>query len=142
MSNPKDILDFLSFCAAWVKTVEHHHNAEETTLFPELEKFTNNPDIMAENKQQHEAFLKGLTDFEHYANSTTPEGYHWNEAKAKLDSFAPALMAHLREEIGTLLSLKAYDSTKLQAVWQKTENAAKGDIRLPNMFVSYPELFI
>jgi UV DNA damage repair endonuclease len=134
--NPQDISDFLFFCSAWVKTVEHHHKAEEKTMFPELEKFTNNPDIMAENKQQHDAFLKGLTDFEHYAESTTPETFRWNEAKAKLDAFTPALITHLRDEIATLLSLKQYDSAKLRAVWDVTENAAKGDIRLPNMFVS------
>jgi hypothetical protein len=136
VSDPRDVEDFLFFCSAWVKTVEHHHHAEEKTLFPELEKFTNNPDIMAENKNQHDLFLGGLTDFEHYAENTTPEMYRWNEAKVKLDAFAPALITHLRDEIATLLSLKQYDSTKLRAVWTVTENAAKGDIRLPNMFVS------
>jgi hemerythrin-like domain-containing protein len=136
VSNPQDVLDFLFFCSAWVKTVEHHHHAEEKTLFPELEKLTKNPDIMAENKQQHDAFLNGLTDFEHYAESTTPERYRWHEAKAKLDAFTPALIKHLRDEIVTILSLKQYDSTKLRAVWDVTENAAKGDILLPNMFVS------
>jgi hypothetical protein len=65
VSDPQDVSDFLFYCLAWVKTVEHHHAAEEKTLFPELEKFTNNPDIMAENKHQHDAFLAGLTDFEY-----------------------------------------------------------------------------
>jgi hypothetical protein len=136
VSDPQDVSDFLFYCLAWVKTVEHHHAAEEKTLFPELEKFTNNPDIMAENKHQHDAFLAGLTDFEHYAESTTPATYRWNEAKSKLDAFTPALMTHLRDEIATLLSLKQYDSAKLRTVWDVTENAAKGDIRLPGMFVS------
>jgi hemerythrin-like domain-containing protein len=137
VTTPTDVSDFLFYCTAWVKTVEHHHNAEETVLFPELEKFTNNPDIMRENKEQHEAFLAGLTDFEHYAANTTSDNYRWDDAKAKLDAFAPALMKHLREEIPTLLSLKDYDSAKLRAVWQVTENAAKGDIRLPGMFVCF-----
>jgi hypothetical protein len=136
ISHPLDISDFLFFCSAWVKTVEHHHQAEEKTLFPELEKLTQNPDIMAENKHQHDAFLTGLTDFEHYAESTTPVTYRWVDAKAKLDVFTPALITHLRDEIVTILSLKQYDSAKLRAVWDVTENAAKGDIRLPNMFVS------
>jgi hemerythrin-like domain-containing protein len=135
VTTPIDVSDFLFYCTAWVKTVEHHHNAEETVLFPELEKFTNNADIMKENKEQHEVFLAGLTDFEHYATNTTSDTYRWDDAKAKLDAFAPALIKHLREEIPTLLSLKDYDSAKLRAVWQVTENAAKGDIRLPGMFV-------
>ncbi|KAF2204316.1 hypothetical protein GQ43DRAFT_438040 [Delitschia confertaspora ATCC 74209] len=134
ITSPKDISDFLFFCSAWVKTVEHHHQAEEKTLFPELEKFTGNPHIMTMNKDQHDEFLGGLTEFEHYAESTRQEQYDWTEAKAQLDGFAPALIRHLREEIGTLLSLKEYNSAKLREVWQKTEDVAKGDIRLPNMF--------
>jgi hypothetical protein len=105
-------------------------------LFPELEKFTDNPEIMNENKEQHEAFLEGMKAFDSYAHDTKPESYNWEDAKAKLDAFAPQLIKHLRDEIGTLLSLKSYDSDKLRKVWQKTEDAAKGDIRLPNMFVS------
>lgn len=137
VTTPTDVSDFLFYCAAWVKTVEHHHGAEETTLFPELEKFTKNPGIMEGNKEQHHAFLDGLVDFEHYAANTPSENYRWDDAKAKLDSFTPALMKHLREEIGTILSLKDYDGEGLRAVWKVTEDAAKGDIRLPNMFVRY-----
>jgi len=136
VTTPNDVSGFLFYCTAWTKTVEHHHSTEEKTLFPDLEKFTNNPGIMAENKAQHEAFLTGLADFEHYAANTTAKGYRWDDAKAKIDAFAPALVKHMREEIGTLLSLKDYDSTKLLAVWKRTEEVAKGDISLPNMFVS------
>ncbi|KAF2678503.1 hypothetical protein K458DRAFT_408767 [Lentithecium fluviatile CBS 122367] len=101
---------------------------------PKLKKFTSNPDIMAENVKQHDAFLSDLNDFEHYIENSTSENYHWEEAKAKLDTFTPALMEHLRDEIETILSLKEYDSARLLAVWKVTEDAAKGDIRLPGMF--------
>lgn len=132
----QDISHFLFFCSAWVKTVKHHHHAEETVLFPELEKFTKYSEIMSESKAQHGAFLSGLEQFNSYALETKPEQYKWFDVKEKLDAFAPDLAKHLRDEIDTLLGLVAYESDHLRKVWQKTEDAAKGDIRLPNMFVS------
>jgi hypothetical protein len=71
---------------------------------------------------------------------TKPEQYKWVDVKEKLDAFAPDLTTHLRDEIDTLLGLQVYDSDQLRKVWKKTEDAAKGDIRLPNMFVSRPDM--
>lgn len=133
---PQDISDFLVFCSAWVKMVHHHHNAEETVLFPELEKFTGREQIMGENREQHAGFFQGLEEFGAYARETSAQEYSWDRVKALLDGFAPDLVQHLRDEIDTLLSLKTYDSAGLKEVWRKTEEAAKGDGRVPGMLVS------
>lgn len=97
---------------------------------------------MHENKTQHEGFLEGLEKFGEYVSGTEPEEYRWSDMKAKIDTFAPALLEHLRDEIDTLQSLQNYDSEQLREVWQKVENAAKGDIRLPGMFVSCDTAFL
>jgi hypothetical protein len=116
--------------------MHHHHHAEETVLFPSLESLTQNPEIMHENKEQHEAFLTGMNEFGRYVKETGAESWEWDEAKGRLDAFAEALVGHLRDEIPTLMGLREYDSGELRKVWQKMEDAAKGDIMLPGMFVS------
>ena len=135
--SPQDIGDFLFFCQAWVKTVEHHHDTEENTLFPALEKFTEKPGIMEGNMQQHQAFLPALHDFAQYAQNTSAGSYSSDTLKGLVDGFAPPLLAHLREEIDTLLGLDGYDSAELMKVWIVTENVAKGAAH-PNQFVSLP----
>ena len=105
-------------------------------LFPELEKFTQDESIMKENKEQHHKFFVGLEDFDSYMRELAPTAYNWEDVKSKLDAFAEDLVEHLRNEIPTLLSLKKYERDGIKAAWKKLEDAAKGDIRLPNMFVS------
>lgn len=131
----QDKSDFLFYCHAWVVMVQHHHSAEESVLFPELEKFTRNSEIMGENKTQHGMFHAGLDRFEGYATTTTPIGYMWKDAREILDAFVPSLVQHLREEVETLLRLERFEIEGLRGVWQKTEDKAKGDARLPHMFV-------
>jgi hypothetical protein len=91
---------------------------------------------MKENKEQHHKFLHEMEEFDRFMRESNPNDYSWEKVKPKLDAFASDLIQHLRDEIPTLLSLKKYDSAGIREVWKKAENAAKGDIRLPNMFVS------
>lgn len=135
VSSSTDIRDFLFFCAAWVKTVEHHHNIEERVLFPAIEDFTKKPGLMEGNHQQHEAFTPGLNRFLQYAQNTTPENYSSETLKGIVNSFTSSLMKHLVDEIDTLLGLEGYDSAGLMKLWLITENVAKGAAH-PNQFVS------
>lgn len=41
-----------------------------------------------------------------------------------IDAFAPALLAHLEEEIPTLFALRDYDDTQLRKLWRRTEKFA------------------
>ncbi|CAI6339736.1 unnamed protein product [Periconia digitata] len=134
VKDPKDVTDFAFFCNAWVKTVHHHHDAEEKVLFPELQKFTQDANVMKENLEQHQKFFEGMFEFDRYMRELDRNSFDWNATKAKLDAFAPDLMRHLNDEIPTILSLKKYDSEGIRKVWKKTEDEAKGDVRLPNMF--------
>ena len=133
--SPQDIRDFLFFCLAWIKTVEHHHDTEENTLFPALENFTKQPGIMKGNTQQHQGFLPELHNFADYVQRTGAESFSSDSLRGFVDSFAPALTTHLREEIDTLLELDGYDSAELMKLWTVTENVAKG-VAHPNQFVS------
>lgn len=132
-----DIQDFLFYVTAWVRIVEFHHDTEENTLFPALERFTQKPDIMEVNERQHEEFLPGLHRLLDYARTTAVEAYSGMELRAIVDGFAEALMKHLNEEIGTLLELRRYDSDGLTELWKETEDVATGGKRPDGMFVSF-----
>jgi hypothetical protein len=121
-----DARDLLVYCSAWVMMINHHHDSEESQLFPDLEELAQNPSIMAGNKEQHEKFHDGLEAFQHYAETADPQKYSWLELKDIIDGFAPSLMLHLREEIGTLLALRDLDNRGLQIVFKRAEEVAKG----------------
>ena len=130
----QDIEDFLFFCRAWVLMVEHHHETEETTMFPKLATFTDNPNIMASNLEQHETFQEGMHRLLDYTVNTEAQAYDAAAFKGVVDSFAPALIKHLHEEIGTFLALDKYDSQGLLKVWKQSEDAAK-NTKTPHMLV-------
>ena len=135
VTNESDVRDFLSFTNAWIQTVEHHHDTEEATMFPKLAAFTQNPDIMAGNLGQHEAFQGGLHELLDYIGRTDARAYSATTFKGIVDGFAPALIKHLHEEITTFLALEKYDSQGLLKVWKESEEVAKG-AKNPHMFVS------
>ena len=135
VSSLVDIRDFLFFCAVWVKTVEHHHETEESVLFPSIEEFIHKLTLMEGNHQQCEAFTPGLNRLLKYAQDTAPEEYNSGTLKEITDSFASTLMKHWTDEIDTLLGLEAYDSQELVKLWLVMENVAKGAAH-PNQFVS------
>ncbi|KAG8162654.1 hypothetical protein KVR01_007132 [Diaporthe batatas] len=124
---PKDCRDLLSYVASWVKMVEHHHDTEESFIFPEVEKFAGTTGLMDAPKHQHELFHDGLERLLKYAQSTQPERYKWEGRggmKEIVDSFSKELMDHLYAEVDLFLSLKDLDSAGLRKTWDQGEAIA------------------
>lgn len=127
VKSKKDSKDLLSYVANWVKMVEHHHDTEESFIFPELEKFAGKPGLMNDPKHQHELFHDGLERLLKYAQSTQPEKYKWEGPggmREIIDSFSKDLMDHLYAEIDLFLSLKDLDSAGLRKTWDQGEAIA------------------
>ncbi len=122
VTNPTDIKDFLFYCNCWYQTVEHHHNQEETFLFPEIERIANKPGLMQQNVEQHHAFLPGFYRFRDFSEQTTPEKYDAKVLMGIMDDFAMILSKHLAEEVDTLLGLDDCDERELKKVWKVLEN--------------------
>ena len=132
----EDARDLLFYCRAWATMVEHHHDTEESHLFPDLDALTGTPALTATNREQHRELHAGLHSLTTYAESTAPEDYVWESGlRPVLDSFTPSFVQHLRDEIQTLLDLRTFDNDKLAQIWNKTEEAAKG-AKHPHLFVS------
>ena len=128
--NACDVKDLLFYVEAWTMTVDHHHMTEETTMFPALEKLAGIPGLMSGPLHQHEAFHSGMVDLQNYAKrlGERPEEYQWSTMKSIIDSFAPALMQHLTDEIGVIASLETTcDSEGLKRAWANAEAVAKAN---------------
>lgn len=109
--SPDDVQDFVSYALEWSKMVEEHHHTEETEVFPEIEKMTGVPGLMAANVSQHEAFSSGLHEYTEFLTKVQrqEEAYAGEKLKGIIDSFMPVLRQHLSDEIETLLRLRDYD---------------------------------
>ena len=123
----QDVKDLLFFIESWVKTVDHHHHTEETVMFPEIEKMAGQPGLLSGPQHQHEEFHDGLMQLRDSsaALQKTPQDWTWESTKATIDSFAPALLNHLNEEIDVFLAMDKLDSAGLRQCWDKAETAAK-----------------
>lgn len=116
-----DITDFLTYCQCFHEMVHSHHHHEETYFFPAIEAYSGVKGIMDTNLAQHHAFEEGLKRFKEYVYSVKAEGWDREEFKRILESFTPALVKHLREEIQTLLALDKYGGEKLKKAWDDME---------------------
>ncbi|KAF7336752.1 Hemerythrin domain-containing protein [Mycena venus] len=105
--NEEQVKPFTFFCVAFLGMLHHHHQIEETLLFPFFETKLG-LHTMDHNVEQHHAFMDGLDDLETYLKGVQSgtETYSGKTIIQKLDAFADTLVEHLRDEIPTLESSK------------------------------------
>jgi hemerythrin-like domain-containing protein len=126
-SGSKDAVDFLKYCQFFHGALHHHHDVEEETFFPDIEKLAGKPGMMEANVEQHKEFEEGLENFRFYVCETSPENYDGQRLKDIIDSFGKILEKHLHDEIPTLLSLHHLDAKKMKQVWARAEKAAQAN---------------
>jgi hypothetical protein len=125
LTSPTDIADLLTFSQCWHEMVHHHHDFEERYLFPSIEAYSGEKGIMDGNVAQHHAFEAGLKEFGDYVYGVKAEEWDKKKYRGVVDSFMPALIKHLTEEISTLLALDKYGAEKLKAAFDDMENVIK-----------------
>jgi len=138
---PQDVRDLLFYVESWTKTVDHHHDTEETTMFPLIEKQANQAGLMSGPKHQHEAFHDALVKLQEYAVrcGKRVEEYNWSDMKGIIDGFAPSLINHLTEEIDVVLGLeKSCESEGLRKAWAEAEAVAKANGNLGMLYEVFP----
>lgn len=125
--NQQQVKDLLFFTESWVKTVQWHHHTEEAIMFPAIQDMTGEPELLSGAQHQHDEFHDGLIKLGETAKELQkkPHEYKWEEMKAVIDSFAPALTTHLYEEIDVFLGFDRFDSRGLRKCWDKAEEVAK-----------------
>ena len=134
----QDVKDFLFYVQSWVKMVEHHHDTEESCMFPDIEALSGRPGLMDGPKHQHEEFTPGLDRLLQYAANTEAGKYRWKGTGGMqeiVDGFGASLTAHLYEEIDVFLGLDFLNSDELRKYWDKAEVFAKAQGKI-GMLVS------
>jgi iron-sulfur cluster repair protein YtfE (RIC family) len=125
---PEDVKDLLWFVDAWLKALDHHHFVEETIFFPSLTMLDGvSTKAFDTPVEQHKEFHDGAMELLVYCAdcSRDPGEYRWSRMKEMIESFTPALVKHLTEEIEILLALeKSADSAEVMKAWKATEKAA------------------
>ncbi|KAF8462579.1 hypothetical protein BDZ91DRAFT_784463 [Kalaharituber pfeilii] len=111
--------DFVAYAKEWSTMLHIHHDNEETHFFPDIEKLTGVIGLMDRNIEQHRAFDGGVELFDKYLEQVTPpanpkervgaDKFLYGEEMVRLiEGFGQPLVAHLTEEMGSLLALKEY----------------------------------
>jgi len=111
-----DVPSFVGFCRTWVDVLSSHHDGEEETCFPAIERLSGEPGLMNVNVEQHAAFHDNLISFQEYLDACQKDKtkYDGNKTREMLDAFGEPLIQHLHDEIPTLLSLRKYGEDKMK----------------------------
>jgi hemerythrin-like domain-containing protein len=117
-SNKADTRDFLTYCQCWCESMHHHHDAEESGFFPELERIAGVPGLMAQNVEQHRAFTPGFEAFQAYVKGKEFSG---EKVRELVGAFAEELVRHLHDEIETLKGMEKYDSEAVRKAYKRLE---------------------
>ncbi|KPI35470.1 uncharacterized protein AB675_10915 [Cyphellophora attinorum] len=145
VTTTKDIRDFLHFCAIFVEVTLHHHDGEETYIFPPWAEQTNCPALLKENHAEHRLFHHGFEQLSRYAKTTDPSAYKSEDLLAILEDFTDPLAAHLTNEIDSILRMQEYSSEVAKKIFKEgvqksMEGADKAD-HLPFLFGTHDKTF-
>lgn len=114
---PSAASDFITYCQCWSEFIHNHHECEEASYFPLIEKAVGSAGMADENVEQHEAFMEGLHEFDRYLCKATPMTFSGATVLQILDSFAAKLQIHLTDEIVWIQSLaQSYPELDLAAI--------------------------
>ncbi|KAK7436901.1 hypothetical protein VKT23_018921 [Stygiomarasmius scandens] len=143
-----DFQNYLDYALYSAEFLVGHHEAEEATLFPEIEK--KSPGSMEKNEAQHQSFLAQLIELVNYLKAAKPETFDATVYRAKVDEIVAPIMEHLADELDTLESselLKHFTEEDLATLNKATHQAQQGQsggafkslpflLRMPLIFVS------
>ena len=115
------VRDFLTYCQCWCESMHHHHDVEEETFFPAIERVSDQPGLMQQNVDQHAAFTPGFVAFNDYVESCAPQDYDGQEIKRLIEAFAEPLRQHLGDEINSLRALDKYDSVEVRKAYDQMD---------------------
>lgn len=130
-SDPVRAANFLFYSATLCSILHIHHDWEEVSYFPALERIAGKPGLFQVNVVQHDAFEKPLAAFEEWCLNTKGEDYDAETYQKMIMAFASPLDQHMRAEPATFLGLKDTDTDELMKVYKEQEKVAmaKGDLQ-------------
>jgi hypothetical protein len=108
--HPADYADFVAYASCFYPSVFHHHDGEETRVFPQIEALVGQPGVMDINVEQHKVFHDGMENMRDYLSSLAGKESEFDGKKlvAIIDSFGPALHEHLVAEVQFIDDLRRF----------------------------------
>jgi hypothetical protein len=106
--------------------LHHHHDLEETTIFPRFCKEVGDPNLMKGPLAEHREFDEGLERYAAYLKEVKEgrEELDGEKLRAIVDEVIPVVHRHLVHEIDELLSLGKYDHVDWEALFEELVQAA------------------
>jgi len=136
---PADYADFINYSLAWHRVIHAHHQGEEKAFFPEIEAASGVPGLMDGELAEHAAFHTGLDEFEKHLAPlrSDPASFQATALLRIMDSFGPALSAHLANEPPKLVSLAQYPGINIEAGMEKAAQHGIKSTSLHDMGVMF-----
>lgn len=134
---PADEPYFLNFAGVWYELLHAHHLCEEQHFFRKVDAMAGEKDTMEANVEQHDAFRGQLEEFGAYIDAcvTGKAKYDGKKLLAIVDSFGPALMRHLADEIPSIQELRKYGVEKMATLEKAlNEDGQQAMVRRPPLF--------
>ncbi|KAL2202440.1 hypothetical protein CC79DRAFT_1389702 [Sarocladium strictum] len=115
---PQDQADFLSYASCLFIAIKCHHEGEETTFFPAVERLSGEVGIMEQNVKEHTQFNDALKRTEEYINECLQDQtqYSGEHLRSLIKVLGPVLRSHLVSEIDTLEDLRKYGEGKMSTL--------------------------
>ncbi|KAJ3773174.1 hypothetical protein FB446DRAFT_797237 [Lentinula raphanica] len=124
-----DLHNYLEYALLSATFLAEHHEAEESALFPALEKKI--PGSMEQNEAQHQAFLKPLEELIDFIRLAKAESkLDVGAYRGMVDSLVGPVMQHLAEELDSLEGpklLEHFSESELDEINKATHKAQQGD---------------
>ena len=122
----QDKMDFANFAAQWGQMLHHHHDLEETMIFPRFCEEVGDPNLMDGPLAEHREFDEGLEKYNGYLKDVKEgkEELDGEKLRAIVDEVIPAVHRHLVLEIDELLSLGKHEHVDWEALFQELVQAS------------------
>ncbi|OAK94571.1 hypothetical protein IQ06DRAFT_363488 [Phaeosphaeriaceae sp. SRC1lsM3a] len=106
----QDYADFIGYATCWHDFTSNHFRNEAESIIPTVEAKCGENGALDEDLQEHDAFAAGFNEYKTYLTTVTakPAEFDGNELIAIIDSFAPKMMEHLRNQIPRMLKLARF----------------------------------
>ncbi|CAI6340665.1 unnamed protein product [Periconia digitata] len=106
----KDFVDFINYAACWHEFTSNHFRNEAESIIPTVEAKCGEQGVLDEDLKEHEAFAVGFDEYKTYlaTMAAKPGEFDGKKLTSIVDSFAPKMMEHLRNQIPRMLELARF----------------------------------
>lgn len=134
------VRNLIGFSKSWYSFVKQHHDSEENFFFEKLDDELG-AGSTKEQRQEHEAFHKGLERYYAYLCSLDgkEDSFSGSTLIQLIDDFSDPLMKHLSHELTSIMELSRFGNDGLiWKIWTDGVEAGKSEMQLWDLIEKAP----